>query len=82
MTIRAASGNINTTTQNFVTEPSMCGTIREWCAVTRQREFQLHHSKQRALSENNDIIAKEVRRGTSKMQRFLVNRLLDKEVNT
>ena len=82
MTIRAASGNINTTTQNFVTEPSMCGTTSEWFVVTRQRQFQFHQSKQRALSKNNDIVVKEVRRGTSKSQLFLVNRLLDKEVNT
>ena len=80
MTIRAASGNINATSQNFVTEPSMCGTTRERCVVTRQREFQFHHGEQRALSKNNDIIAKEVRR-ENKSQLSLVNRLLDKEVN-
>jgi hypothetical protein len=48
--------------------------------VTRQREFQFHHGEQRALSKNNDIIAKEVRR-ENKSQLSLVNRLLDKEVN-
>jgi len=50
--------------------------------VTRQREFQFHHGEQRALSKNNDIIAKEVKRGISRSQLSLVNRLLDKEVNT
>jgi hypothetical protein len=82
LTIRAASGNINTTTQDFVEEPSIRGTTREWFVVTRQREFQFHHGEQPALYKNNDIIAKEVRRGTSKSQLSLVNRLLDKEVNT